>query len=234
MLFGSKPVIVNDRIFMATSFGRVYAFSLAGKEIWHKDLENGIYSSIACSEGKLFVGTEDQKIYALKEKDGDIEWEFRADSRMVSSSPVIWGKTLYVGCYSGTFFAIDIDKGKLNWKYKTGDSIFSTPLVKNGIVYFGSNDGYVYALQAEKGDVAWKFRTGDKVQTRPTVLDNLLIITSGTQIYALSSGTGDVQWSHRFDREVKTSASVSGNEIFIGLENGEVASVRNSLRNIYQ
>jgi outer membrane protein assembly factor BamB len=66
------------------------------------------------------------------------------------------------------------------------------------------------------------------------VLDNLLIVSSGPQVYALAMKSGDLQWSHRFDKDVKTSASVSGNDIFLGLDNGEIASVRNSLRNMVQ
>jgi outer membrane protein assembly factor BamB len=130
LLFGSRPVVVNETIFLATSFGWIYAFSVSGKELWHSDLENGIYSSLAYSSGRLFVGTEDQKICCLDEKRGKVLWRFETDSRMVSSSPVIENDTLFVGCYSGTFFAIDSMKGSLKWKYKTGDSIFSTPVVR--------------------------------------------------------------------------------------------------------
>jgi outer membrane protein assembly factor BamB len=234
LLFGSKPVIEKDTIFLATSFGRVYAFSTAGKELWHTDLENGVYSSVAYNNGKLYVGAEDHYIYAMDAKKGNVQWKFKTDSRMVSSSPMISGKTLFVGCYSGSFYAIDTDKGNEKWKFKSGDSIFSTPLISGGMVFFGSNDGNLYALSADGGKMMWKLETGSKVKSSPSTNGEFLFITSGNQIYALNMKNGGIQWTHRFDRSVKTSAGIKGNDIFVGLDSGEVASVRNSLKAVYR
>ncbi len=230
LLFGSKPLIVGKRIFLGTSYGRIYAFTTEGKELWMKDINNGIYSSPAFAGGKIFFGAEDRKIYALSASDGSIEWKFKTDSRMVSSSPVIHGKTLYIGCYSGTFFAIDTGKGKERWNYKTGDSVFSSPVVYGESVIFGSNDGYLYRLSLSKGSLVWKFNTGSKITSRPSLKENRVYITSGKKIFALNSANGRQVWQHGFARDVKTSATVVGNDIYLGLDKGELTSVRDSLK----
>ncbi|MCP4134371.1 MAG: PQQ-binding-like beta-propeller repeat protein [bacterium] len=233
LLFGAKPVIVSNKIFLATSYGRIYAFSIKGKELWFKDIENGIYSSPAYKNGMLFVGAEDHNIYALSVKDGSVKWKFKLDNRIVASSPVVKGTTLYIGSYSGTLFALDTGSGSLNWKYKTGDSIFSSPVISNNKLLFGSNDGKLYVLSSGSGKLLWVFNSGSKITTRPAVTGNMVYITSGKSIFALNIHSGKTQWSHRFKYGVKTSATVVGNDIYIGLENGEVASVRKSLRYIY-
>jgi outer membrane protein assembly factor BamB len=232
LLFGSKPLIVDKKIYLGTSYGRIYAFTTGGKELWKKDINNGIYSSPAYSGGMVFFGAEDQKIYALSASDGDIKWKFKADSRMVSSSPVIHGKTLYIGCYSGTFFAIDTERGKERWNYKTGDSVFSSPAIHGNSVIFGSNDGYLYRLSLSKGSLVWKFNTGSKITTKPSVKKNRVYITSGKKIFALNSANGRQVWQHRFGKDVKTSATVVGNDIYLGLDKGELTSVRDSLKDI--
>lgn len=229
LLFGSRPVVAGGNLYFATSFGRVYSFTTAGKERWHVDLENGIYSSVAFDKGMVYVGAEDHNIYAIRAKDGDISWKFKADSRMVSSAPTIHNSILYIGCYSGTFFAVDALKGQEKWKLKTGDSIFSTPLIKGRRVYVGSNDGKLYAIDTASGKVAWTYNTGSKVKSKVAVTGNLIIITSGRRVMALDRTGGKLQWAHTFKKEVKTSATVSGNDIFVGLDDGEIASVKNSL-----
>lgn len=234
LLFGSRPIVAAGSLYLATSFGRVYSFSITGKEKWHVDLENGVYSSVTYREGLVYVGAEDHNIYALNAKDGDIEWKFKADSRMVSSAPTIKGNTLYIGCYSGSFFAIDASKGSEKWKLKTGDSIFSTPLIIGNSIYLGSNDGKLYAILKDSGKVLWKFNAGSKVKSKAASIGNLVVITSGKRVLALDKKSGALQWAHIFKKEIKTSASISGNDIFVGLEDGEIASVRNSLLDTYR
>ena len=234
LLFGASPLVVKDRIYCATSYGRVYAFSEDGKELWIRDIENGIYTSPAYDEGRLYFGAEDYNLYSISTEKGEIEWKFKADSRTVGSSPVISGNRLYFGCYSGNFYAVDKNSGREVWKFKAGDSILSTALVRDEALYFGSNDGNLYSLASADGSVRWKFHSGSRVTGTPAFDNGLVYMTSGKRLYAIDPGTGAAQWSYDFAGKVKTSATVSGNDIYIGLDNGEVASVRNSLFNVYR
>lgn len=234
LLFGAQPVIVGSNLYMATSFGRVYSFTLAGKETWHVDIENGIYSSPAVSNGTVYVGAEDQNVYALRAKDGSVMWKFKTDSRIVSSAPTVEGNTLYAGCYSGSFFAVNAATGKMKWKVKTGDSIFSTPLVKGNKIFIGSNDGSLYSIESSSGKVLWKYNTGNEVKSKPAAAGILVVVTSGKNVFAVDGNSGKLQWRHIFRKTIKTSASISGNNIFVGLDGGEIASVRNKLRDTYR
>ena len=43
------------------------------------------------------------------------------------------------------------NSGTLEWKYKTGDGVFSSPRISlDGTVYAGSWDGYLYALDSSR------------------------------------------------------------------------------------
>ena len=234
LLFGASPLVVNHVIYVASSYGRIYAFNESGKELWKRDIENGIYTTPAFYNNRLYFGAEDYNLYALSSDRGEILWRFKADSRTVASSPVVSGNTLYFGCYSGYFYAIDSDSGKEKWKFKAGDSIFSTALIRDGAVYFGSNDGNLYSLNESDGKVRWKYHSGSRVGGTPAFDNGVIYVTSGRRLCALAPDSGNVLWSHDFPGRVKTSATVSGTDIFVCLENGEVASVRNSLFNVYR
>lgn len=232
LLFGSRPLIVGQNIYLGTTHGRIYSFSIDGKELWVKDINNAIYSSLAFSHGKIFFGAEDQNIYALSAGSGDIQWKLKVDSRIVSSSPVVYDKTLYIGCYSGTFFAIDTERGEEKWNYKTGDSVFSSPVIHGNSVIFGSNDGYLYNLSLSNGSLVWKFNSGNKIMSKPSIKENRVYITSGKRIFTLNSRNGRQIWKYGFEKDIKTSATVVGNNIYLGLDNGELTSVRDSLKDI--
>jgi outer membrane protein assembly factor BamB len=229
LLFGSKPLVAENRIYVATSFGVVHAFSDAGKELWKKQLEGGVYNSMAYHRGVVYVGTDSRKIYALSAEDGDEQWTVDVDSRMVSSAPKIYRDSLFVGTYRGSFYAIDIKEGQLKWQFKAQKAVLSTPVFLKDIVYFGSVDGYVYALNLDKGEIIWKYDTGDKILVEPIIANNLVYIPSGKTIYALSTVSGSLKWKAEFKHEIRSPATAVGNDIYIGLENGEVVALRSDL-----
>jgi outer membrane protein assembly factor BamB len=54
--------------------------------------------------------------------------------------------TIYIGSNNNYLYALNPD-GRLKWKFKTGDGIFSSPRISSdGTVYVGSWDGYLYAI----------------------------------------------------------------------------------------
>ena len=59
------------------------------------------------ADGTLYVGSEDQKVYALDGKTGFKQWEFATGEGGVSASLVIGAdSTLYVGSRDGKVYAI--------------------------------------------------------------------------------------------------------------------------------
>jgi len=49
--------------------------------------------------------------------------------RYHAASPVISGKTVYVGAADSHLYALSLDRGKQRWKFKTNARIRATPLV---------------------------------------------------------------------------------------------------------
>ncbi len=229
LLFGSKPLVVGDQIYVATSFGVVHAFTIGGKALWQKQLEGGVYNSITHHRGVLFIGADNRRIYALSTRDGEEQWTFDVDSRMVSSAPRIYKGKLFVGTYNGTFYAIDVEDGDLEWKFKAEDAVLSTPAFFENTVYFGSVDGYLYALDSGNGDLLWKYDTDDKIMVEPMIANNLVYIPSGKTIYAMELKKGSIKWKKSFEHRIKSPATAVGNDVYVGLDNGELVSLRSDL-----
>ena len=229
VLFKTGPVVVNNMVFIATGYGIISAFDLAGKKVWENDLEDAIYNSILVHKKNVIVATDSLSIYALDIEDGDEDWVADIDDRVITLTPLSYGDNIYFGCYSGKFYSINVASGDESWTFKAGGPIYSSPVVYKKSIIFGSDDGYLYSLDSEKGTLKWKFKAGGPVNSSPLVAFESVFITTDRVIYALNPSTGSVLWQNSFDSKIKTSPAVVDDSVVLGLKNGRVVSVRNTL-----
>ncbi len=81
------------------------------------------------------------------------------------SSPAIADGVVYIGAGNGDLLAIDLESGKLRWKYATGNLLGeSSPAVGGGLVYIGDLSGVVHAVRTGNGARAWTFETGSEIK----------------------------------------------------------------------
>lgn len=64
----------------------------------------------------------------------------------VFSSPVISGRTVYIGCSDGNLYALNKSTGAVQWKYDFGVPTLSTPCVTGNTLITAAWDGNVYAF----------------------------------------------------------------------------------------
>ncbi len=229
LLFRSEPLITADRIFLATGYGYVEAYDHKGKKIWSNDLDESIYNSLQIVGRNLIIATDDLKLYALDSRDGDKVWSTPIEEKVVTLAPLIHDKHIYFGCYSGMFYSVTADDGDIAWTYKTGGAIYSSPEAYEKSILFGSEDGYIYSLEDTTGKLKWQFKTGGPVKVSPLLAFGNVIVADQRTVYALNPVNGTLIWQNSFANVIKTSPVFAGDTVILGLSNGDVVSVRNSL-----
>jgi outer membrane protein assembly factor BamB len=149
----SQPAgIVVNRL----SFGNQYWEFLTGREV--------LSSPAIGSDGTVYVGSGDMKVYALNGATGAKKWEFLTGDE-VSSSPAIGSDgTVYVGSWDKKVYALNGATGSKKWEFLTGGGVFSSPSIgSDGTVYVASTDQKVYAIASSSEGLAtspWpKFRS---------------------------------------------------------------------------
>jgi len=185
---------------------------------WKFHTGSSVTSSPAVVGDTVYVGSNDNNLYALNLETGALKWKFKTPSRVVSS-PAVAGGVVYFGSYDGNFYAVDAATGQLKWKFATAgerrfagkhlhgslpaaetmpdpfDVYLSSPTVWENAVYFGSGDGSIYALDAASGKLKWEFQTGDVVHSSPAIADGTLFIGSwDSYFYALDATSGKEKW----------------------------------------
>lgn len=134
---------------------------------WTATTGSGVDSSPAVANGVVYVGSNDQKLYAF-DASGSAGcagmpkacaplWSALTGGGVVSSPAVVNG-VVYVGSWDGNLYAFDA-AGKASctgspktcqplWTASTGSLVDASPTVANGVVYVGSFDHKLYAFDA--------------------------------------------------------------------------------------
>ena len=126
------------------------------------------------SDGTIYIGSDDQRVYAIDGTLGTQKWSFQTGSE-VRASPAVDGDAVYVRSTDQNVYALEAATGRLLWKTRTGSVIRrfwagSSPTVSpGGTLYVGSEDGSLYALNARSGEVLWAFPTRLEILSAPAL-----------------------------------------------------------------
>ena len=101
------------------------------------------------------------------------------------ASPAVWRRTVLIGSYSGTFYALDAATGDVRWRFAANGPISGSATVIHGIVYFATLNGRTYGLDAANGRKLWSFPDG---KYTPVVADRKhLYLVGRSAVYAFRS-----------------------------------------------
>ena len=102
-----------------------------------------------------------------------------------------------------------LPSGVLNWKYPTGDMVWSSPVLgADGTVYFGGQDSHFYALNPN-GSLKWKYATGGEVWSSPALdaQGNIYFACGDGKLYALGSD-GSLKWTYQTGTAADSSPAI--------------------------
>jgi outer membrane protein assembly factor BamB len=118
---------------------------------------------------------------------------------------------------SGELVSLDPKTGKVNWAFKTNDSIFSAPHVERDVAYVGSADHHVYAVNLADGTRKWSFKTDGAVLAGANVARGVVCIGSAdTTIYGLDAETGALRWKLPGGNLFQSKTATDGTHFFVG------------------
>ena len=153
-------------------------------------------------------------------------WTFQCEDE-IRSSPVVAGRTVYIGSYDYNLYALDSATGKMLWKYPTKGGVVSTPFIWRGMIFFGSEDGNLYALDLTSGRTLWVFSTEGKIRSSPKVYGETLFFGSDdANFYALEAASGQSRWIFTTGGAVRSSPALFQDRVIFGSDDGFIYALK--------
>lgn len=157
------PAIDEQVVYVGSESGVLYAIQDNGdssEELWSFQTGGTIYSSPSIdSEGNVYVGSDDGKLYKIN--NGEKIWEFETEGTIFSSPAIDANINIYFGSSDGYYYKVNKD-GEEVWKvnpeelgnsgsYTGIDEATGSPAIgEDGTVYF-IGDGQLIAAEGEVG-----------------------------------------------------------------------------------
>ncbi len=195
--------------------------------LWRFKTGDAVKSSAAIAAGRVFVGSNDSKLYALDLATGKLLWSFKAED-CIEAAPCVGGGKVYVGADDGFLYALDAATGTLAWKYQTEGKIMGgansvpAPDGKATWILVGSYDNRLHCVDAATGKGVWTYSTGNYVNGAPAVADgkatfggcdaiiHVVAIADGRKLAAIETGS-----------YIAASAAMAGSRVFVGNYGGD-------------
>jgi outer membrane protein assembly factor BamB len=185
----SSPLVDRGKVYIGTENGSVYALDAHdGSVLWRYRADGAVKSGLTFDEGRrrLYFGDYGGGVHAIRSRNGQRVWHARArggalgfgGSAFYSTPAVAYGR-VYLGNTNGNVYSYDEDTGKLAWRKRTGNYVYSSPAVAQvprgrPTVYVGPYDGRLYALDARTGRVRWSRKAEGRISGSPVVIGGLV------------------------------------------------------------
>lgn len=198
-----RPAIADGVV----STGTVGIDSATGSRRWRLRVGDSITSGPAVVDNTLYVGSDDNYLYALAANSGRIEWTARTDD-IIRATPVVGEDAVYVGTINGTLYAVDRADGAELWSVTVG-SVVRSPALQDGTLYLGNFSETVRAIDAADGSVRWQTAVeSDRfVALEVAVGDGAVYAGSNGDLRAFETGDGAERWAVRVGNRSRVQSS---------------------------
>ena len=110
----------DGKIFVTSGFGQLIVMDAAnGHEVWRRDLITPILNAPVVRDGRIFVSTHDNHLYALAETDGRVLWDNQGTSEpatiLATTNVAVVGEFVVAPYSSGELDAFRVQNGQPAW-----------------------------------------------------------------------------------------------------------------------
>lgn len=209
---GGGIAAADGKIFVSSGLGVIEALDAqTGQSAWKKRLGTPLHSAPTVSNGRLFVVSDDNELFAINSSNGEVLWTYQGiveSARMLTApSPAVFEDVVIAPFASGELVALRVQNGVVLWQDALSSSGRLTPLSSLNDIASGPviADGYVIAT-AQSGVIsAFDLRNGQRVWTQPAgslgypwvAGDFVYTVTTGGEVACLSKTSGAVVWTQQ-------------------------------------
>lgn len=204
----------KDRLYAVAGNGLIVAVDFKGKEIWRKDLNAILRSSVTVDKGLLYVSSVDNHFFVLDIKKGDILWQHNEEATTTNffgvGTPAVADSIVIVPTTKGRVNAFDTATGVMLWsdnlwRGKTNNPLLdmthitAAPVIDNRAVYLVGNAGKTGAYRLSDGTPIFTVGIGGR-ETPIISGETLFLLSNQNKLIALNKQRGSKYWETDVDK----------------------------------
>ncbi|WP_300378385.1 PQQ-binding-like beta-propeller repeat protein [Henriciella sp.] len=224
---GSGIALSDNKLIVASGFGFVAALDPSnGGELWRTDMEAPMTGSPTIKDGRAYVSSNNNEVFALNVETGQVIWSDQAiaeSARVLGSPSSAAIEDIVITPYSsGEIIAYLAANGRRLWNEALSrpgrftpissiNDIASRPVIGGGLVFAANQSGVMAAIDGRSGNRVWVQPVGST--SAPALAGNYIFV-SGTdgRIAAIQANTGKVFWVaelRRYEKQEKKKGRIS-------------------------
>ena len=249
-LYGGGIAYDNGRIFATNGLGYVAALSEQnGGIVWQVRPGGPLRGAPTVASGAVYVISQDNQIYSLKEDTGATNWSQPASLEIAgifgAASPAVGQGTVVAGFSSGELNAYRYENGRQVWQdqlertsIRTSVSSLSDidadPVIDNGQVFAIGAGGRMVALDINSGQRLWELNIAG-IATPWVAGDWVFVVTSDARLLCIYRQNGHIRWINQLPEFEKPKSKrgdieysgpvLAGNRLILTAANGQVIQV---------
>jgi outer membrane protein assembly factor BamB len=217
-IYGGGIAYDQGRIYATNGLGFVAALDERnGGLVWKVRPGGPLRGSPSVGYGAVFVMSQDDQIYSLKEDDGSTNWSQAATLEVAgifgSASPAVGQGTVVAGFSSGELNAYRYENGRMVWQdalqrtsirtsVSTLNDIDADPVIDSGQVIAIGQGGRMVALDLITGQRQWELNIAG-LQTPWVAGDWAFVITDQAKLMCIYRRDGHIRWITQLPQFVK-------------------------------
>nr|NUR37360.1 PQQ-binding-like beta-propeller repeat protein [Sphingomonas sp.] len=208
-LYGGGIAYDNGRIYATNGIGYVAALDERnGGIVWKVRPGGPLRGAPTVANGALYVMSQDNQIYSLKEDDGSTNWSQAASLEVAgvfgSASPAVGQGTVVAGFSSGELNAYRYENGRMVWQdalqrtsirtsVSSLNDIDADPVIDSGQVIAVGQGGRMVALDILTGQRQWELNIAG-IDTPWVAGEWAFVVTDQAKIICVYRQNGHIRW----------------------------------------
>ena len=249
-LYGGGIAYDNGRIYATNGLGFVAALDVRnGGLVWQVRPGGPLRGSPTVANDSVYVISQDNQIYSLKESDGSTNWSQAASLEVAgvfgSASPAVGQGTVVAGFSSGELNAYRYENGRQVWQdalqrtsirtsVSSLNDIDADPVIDSGQVIAVGQGGRMVALDLITGQRQWELNIAG-ISTPWLAGDWIFVVTDDAKLICVYRQNGHIRWINQLPQFAKAKSKkgeidysgpvLAGNRLIVVGSNGVLVNV---------
>ena len=225
--FGGGVSATSANVFATNGVGDVAALAAdTGALLWKKRPAGPLRGAPTLSNGNVYVMTQDNQIYAVRQSDGEAQWNeagpVAASGIFGVGAPAAAQGTVIAGYSSGELAAYRYENGRSLWSDTLSRTAMSTsvstltdidadPVIDRGRVFALGKGGRMASYELVSGQRIWEINIAG-ISTPVTAGEWVFVMTDEARLLCVARSSGKIRWIsklQRYDNEEKKKGPVS-------------------------